>query len=146
MNADLLKLYTRDLEKLIAELEAYPNEASLWRIAGEIKNSAGNLALHLVGNLNQYIGATLGGTDFIRNRDSEFALKNMPRAELIGKLRDTIAVLGKTLPTLDAASLEATYPLETLGYPMSTGYFLIHLYGHLNYHLGQINYHRRLVA
>jgi uncharacterized damage-inducible protein DinB len=146
MTSELLKLYRRDLEKLIAELEAYPSEESLWRVTGEIKNSAGNLALHLIGNLNHFIGVKLGGTDFIRDRDSEFALKNVPRAEIIEKLRDTLAVLETTLPKLDAAVLEETYSLEVMGYPMTTGYFLIHLYGHLSYHLGQINYHRRLVA
>ncbi len=146
MTSELLELYRRDLEKLISELEAYPNEESLWRVSGEIKNSSGNLALHLIGNLSHFIGVKLGGTDFVRDRDSEFALKNVSRAEIIEKLHHTLAVLEATLPTLDAATLEATYPLEVMGYPMTTGYFLIHLYGHLSYHLGQINYHRRLTA
>ena len=146
MTSELLKLYRRDLEKLISELEAYPNEESLWRVSGEIKNSGGNLALHLIGNLNHFIGVKLGGTDFVRDRDSEFALKNVSRAEIIEKLHHTLAVLEATLPALDSATLEATYPLEVMGYPMTTGYFLIHLYGHLSYHLGQINYHRRLTA
>ncbi len=146
MTNELVKLFKRDLEKLIAELEAYPSEESLWRVSGEIKNPAGNLVLHLIGNLNHFIGVKLGGTNFIRDRDSEFALRNVPRAELIQKLHDTIMVLEKTLPILDAASLETTYPLEVMGYPMTTQYFLIHLYGHLNWHLGQVNYHRRLVG
>jgi uncharacterized damage-inducible protein DinB len=146
MTNELVKLFKRDLEKLIAELEAYPSEESLWRVSGEIKNSSGNLALHIIGNLNHFIGAKLGGTNFIRDRDSEFALRNVPRAEIIGKLRDTITVLESALPNLDSAALEAIYPLEVMGYPMTTQYFLIHLYGHLSYHLGQVNYHRRLVA
>ena len=146
MTSELLKLYRRDLEKLISELEAYPSEESLWRVSGEIKNSGGNLALHLIGNLNHFIGVKLGSTDFVRDRDSEFALSNLPRAEIIEKLHHTLAVLEATLPALDATTLEATYPLEVMGYPMTTGYFLIHLYGHLSYHLGQINYHRRLTA
>jgi hypothetical protein len=145
MTAELLKLYRRDFEKLITELETYPSEESLWTVSGEIKNSSSNLALHLIGNLNHFIGVKLGGTDFVRDRDSEFALKNVPRAEIIQKLRNTLVVLETTLPTLDAVALEATFPLEVLGYPMTTSYFLIHLYGHLNYHLGQINYHRRLL-
>jgi Protein of unknown function (DUF1572) len=146
MTSELLKLFKRDLEKLISELEAYPSEESIWRVTGEIKNSSGNLALHLIGNLNHFIGVKLGGTNFIRDRDSEFALRDVPRAEIIQKLRDTIAVLETTIPKLDAAAVEAIYPLEVMGYPMTTGYFLIHLYGHLSYHLGQVNYHRRLVA
>jgi uncharacterized damage-inducible protein DinB len=146
MTSELLKLYRRDLEKLISEISAYPSEESLWRVSGEIKNSAGNLALHLIGNLNHFIGVKLGGTDFIRDRDSEFSLRSVPRAEIIEKLRDTLAVLETTLPTLDQAILVETYPLEVMGYPMTTGYFLIHLYGHLSYHLGQVNYHRRLLV
>ncbi len=145
MTAELLKLFKRDLEKLITEIEAYPSEESIWLVTGEIKNSAGNLVLHLIGNLNHFIGTKLGNTDFVRDRDAEFAVRDVPRAELIGKLHDTMAVLETTLPTLDTAALEATFPLEVLGYPMTTGYFLIHLYGHLSYHLGQVNYHRRLV-
>ncbi len=146
MTNDLVNLFRRDLGKLIAELEAYSSEAVIWAVAGEIKNSAGTLVLHLVGNLNHFIGVKLGGTNFIRDREAEFALRDIPRAELIQKLRDTLAMLETTLPTLDAASLEAAYPLEVMGYPMTTQYFLIHLYGHLNWHLGQINYHRRLMA
>jgi hypothetical protein len=146
MTQNLLQLYRRDLDKLITELEAYPTEAALWRVAGEIKNSAGNLTLHLIGNLNLFIGVKLGNSDFVRDRDAEFALRDVPRADLVQKLRQTITMLETTLPTLTSAVLEETYPLEVLGYPMSTQYFLIHLYGHLNYHLGQVNNHRRLVA
>jgi uncharacterized damage-inducible protein DinB len=142
---ELLKLYRRDLEKLVKELEAYPDEASIWAIAGEIKNSAGNLALHLIGNLNQFIGVNLGGTDFVRDRDAEFNSRHIPRAELIQKLRDTTATLERVLTNPHLAPLEATYPQDVLGHPMTTQYFLIHLYGHLNWHLGQINYHRRLI-
>jgi hypothetical protein len=145
MTTNLVFLYRRDLEKLIAELEAYTAEADIWRTTGEIKNPAGNLALHLIGNLNHFIGVKLGTSNFVRDRDAEFSLRDVPRAELVQQLRQTISMLETTLPTLDAAVLEAPYPLEVLGYPMTTGFFLIHLYGHLNYHLGQVNYHRRLV-
>jgi uncharacterized damage-inducible protein DinB len=142
MNEELLKLFRRDLEKLITELEAYPDETAVWRVDGEIKNSAGNLALHLIGNLNGFIGVKLGGTDFVRDRDAEFASRDLPRATLVAQVRDTIAVLERVLLDVNP---EATYPQEVLGYPMTTRYFLMHLYGHLNYHLGQINYHRRLL-
>ena len=144
MTSALLKLFRRDLEKLITELEAYPSDNAVWQLADGIKNSAGTLTLHLIGNLNQFIGVKLGNTNFIRDREAEFALRDVPRAELIGKLHETIAVLEAVLPKLDTAALEQTYPLEVLGYPMTTEYFLLHLYGHLGYHLGQVNYHRRL--
>jgi hypothetical protein len=146
MTQDLNKLYQRDLAKLNVELEAYPNEASIWLIAPDIKNPAGNLALHLVGNLNQYIGVDLGGTDYKRDRDAEFNLKDVPRAELIAMVKATMGMIETVLSGLETSKVEQVFPKEVLGYPMSTNYFLLHLYGHLNWHLGQINYHRRLTT
>ncbi len=146
MTQNLIKLFQRDLAKLVVELEAYPSEGSLWRVAPEIKNPAGNLALHLVGNLNQFIGVDLGGTDFKRDRDAEFNSTNVSRAEIIQAIHHTSIMIEKVLSHLDQTRLEQLFPEEVLGYPMTTGYFLLHLYGHLNWHLGQINYHRRLVA
>ncbi len=145
MNNELSKLYQRDLAKLVVELEGYPSEASIWTVAHDIKNSAGNLALHLVGNLNQFIGLDLGGTEYKRDRDAEFNTKNVPRAELITMVKATSGLIETVLSTLDNDKLEKIFPKETLGYPMTTRYFLMHLYGHLNWHLGQINYHRRLL-
>ncbi len=146
MISDILPLYRRDLEQLIRELEAYPNEHSLWSVMGEIKNPAGNIALHVIGNLNHFIGVGLGQTDFKRDREAEFSRRDVPRAEIVQGLRSTLTMLERVLPNLDSEALEAIYPQEVLGYPMSTQYFLIHLYGHLNWHLGQINYHRRLTG
>jgi hypothetical protein len=146
MTQDLIKLYQRDLAKLVVELEAYPTEDSLWLVVPEIKNPAGNLALHLIGNLNQYIGVDLGGTDYQRDRNAEFNSKNVPRAEMIRLVHHTSIMIEKVLGSLELATLEQVFRKEVLGYPMTTGYFLLHLYGHLNWHLGQINYHRRLIA
>jgi Protein of unknown function (DUF1572) len=145
MTDHLIALFKRDLEKLVLELEAYTDESKLWARAGEVKNPAGNLVLHLHGNLNHFVGKTLGHLEFMRDREAEFSRSGVPRAELIEMVRQTSAMLEKVLPSLSDADLAATYPLEVLGYPMTTGYFLIHLYGHLNWHLGQVNYHRRLV-
>jgi uncharacterized damage-inducible protein DinB len=145
VNQDLIDLFQRDLKKLIAELEAYPDEAGLWTKAGEIKNSAGNLALHLIGNLNQFIGVDLGGTDFKRDREAEFNSSGMARAEIIKQLEATITTIETVVGSLTNAQLEAKFPKEVLGHAMTTQGFLLHLYGHLNYHLGQVNYHRRLL-
>jgi uncharacterized damage-inducible protein DinB len=141
----LISLFTRDLNKLKAEIEAYQNEEALWKTDKSIANSAGNLCLHLVGNLNTYIGAQLGNSGYIRQRDLEFSLKDIPRSELIEQIEKTIGVVNSILVKLSAEDLEKEYPIEPLGYTMTTEYFLIHLYGHLNYHVGQINYHRRLL-
>ncbi len=138
-------IITRDLQKLKTELEAYKTEANLWRIEKSIANSAGNLCLHLVGNLNAYIGATLGQTGYVRDRDTEFSLKDIPRKELIQKIEATIAVVNKVLPTLSHETLQNEFPLLVLKEKTSTEYFLVHLASHLGYHLGQVNYHRRLI-
>jgi Protein of unknown function (DUF1572) len=145
MTEHLLALFKRDLEKLVLELEAYTDESKLWLQAGEVKNPAGNLVLHLHGNLNMFVGKLLGKLDFVRDREAEFSRSNVPRTELIAMVHATSAMLETVLPSLNPEDLEKPYPLEVLGYPMTTGYFLIHLYGHLNWHLGQVNYHRRLV-
>lgn len=141
----LQSLYTRDLNKLKAEIEAYQNEEILWKTDKNISNSAGNLCLHLVGNLNTYIGAQLGNSGYIRQRDLEFSLKDIPRAELIQQIEKTIDVIFFSLGKITEEDLKKDYPTEPLGYTMTTEYFLIHLYGHLHYHVGQINYHRRLL-
>lgn len=141
----LKSLYSRDLNKLKAEIEAYQNEENLWIADKNISNSAGNLCLHLIGNLNHFIGAQLGNTDYVRHRELEFSLKNIPRTELIEKIEATTAIIDSVLNQLPDTEMEKEYPLIVFEDKMTTGYFLIHLLSHLDYHLGQINYHRRLL-
>jgi len=141
----LNSLFKRELLKLKTEIESYKQESNLWKVEKNIANSGGNLCLHLIGNLNTYIGATLGQTGYVRNRDAEFALKNIPKQELIQKVEETIHVVDQVLPNITAEQLEKEYPMIVLKEPTSTEYFLVHLATHLTYHLGQINYHRRLI-
>ena len=141
----LKPLFHRELNKLKQEIELYKEEGKLWIIDKAIANSGGNLCLHLIGNLNTYIGKELGGTDYIRNRDLEFSQKDIPRIELLKKIDETILVVEKTLDTVTNQQLEEEYPAIVFAEKMSTGFFLIHLLAHLTYHLGQINYHRRLL-
>ena len=146
MNAEIIaKLLQRDLEKLKQELLQYRDETLIWKSVPGISNSAGNLCLHLVGNLNTYIGAELGQSGYIRNRELEFSQKDIPREELIQKIEGTIEVVTQTLDRLPAEALAQEYPLLVLKEKTSTGYFLTHLAVHLGYHLGQINYHRRIL-
>lgn len=145
MLESLAKLYDRDLQKLKTEIESYQNEADLWVIESEINNSAGNLCLHLIGNLNHYIGHQLGGTDYVRNRPLEFSDKNVPKAILIEKIEATRAMLKQVLLPISSETLAQKHTEEFYGGNDSNEFFLIHLLSHLNYHLGQVNYHRRLV-
>jgi uncharacterized damage-inducible protein DinB len=145
MKNDLIKLFQRDLKVLYKEIEAYKNEAQLWQTAEGINNSGGNLALHLVGNLKTYIGKNLGKLPYIRDRDAEFSSKNIPRKIVLAYIEESLDIVTKTLESLPENTLSAIYPENVLSYEMTTQYFLIHLHGHLTYHLGQINYHRRIL-
>ena len=141
----LSTMYARDLKQLVHEVQAYSDEAGLWVLQSEIKNTAGNLCLHLVGNLNHFIGAQLGNTGYVRNRPEEFAAKNVARETMVREVEATAIMVNKVLADLSVADLEKDYPIEMFGGVQKTGYMLIHLLTHLNYHLGQINYHRRLL-
>lgn len=139
-------LFERELDKLEAEIKQYPDEASVWKLEGDIKNPGGNLCLHLCGNLQQYIGEQLGHSGYQRNRPLEFSARNVSRALLLNEVQKTKLVVSATLKKLNDESIRQMYPEEVLGYPMTTVFFLTHLLAHLGYHLGQINYHRRLIG
>ena len=141
----LKTLFHRDLVKLKTEIELYHDEKKIWYVEKSIANSAGNLCLHLVGNLNTYIGVGLGKTNYVRERPLEFSLKDIPKAELIKKVEKTIVVVENGLSSLNANQLNEDFPMIIWDKPTEMAYTLIHLITHLNYHLGQINYHRRLL-
>jgi hypothetical protein len=142
----LKSLFTRDLNKLKSEIELYRNESDIWKIQEGITNSAGNLCLHLIGNLNTYVGAEFGKTGYIRNRALEFSLKDIPKTELVSKIEETIVVVNHALNNISEEELKMEFPLLVFESKTSTEFFLIHLTTHLAYHLGQINYHRRLLT
>lgn len=141
----LLKLFDRDLLRLEEEINLYPTEESIWRLSGAIKNTSGNLCLHLCGNLQHYIGKNLGRITYTRDRDNEFAAKGISKAQLIAEVQKTRQTVRESLETLKPSVLEAEYPEKINEQSVTTAYFLIHLTAHLNYHLGQINYHRRIL-
>ncbi|SMC94291.1 DinB family protein [Pedobacter africanus] len=146
LKESLKALFIRDLNRLKSEIEQYQDEKNLWRIDKNITNSAGNLCLHLVGNLNTFIGAELGKTGYIRDRPLEFSLKDVPRAELIRKVEATIEVVNNAIDNLAEQDLESDYPQSKIVEGgSSVAFILMHLSTHLVYHLGQINYHRRLL-
>ncbi len=141
----LILLFNKDLRRLKKEMLLYKDETNIWKIEGEITNTAGNLCLHLVGNLNYFIGTEIGKTDYIRKREEEFSLKNVPRVTLIKMVDETIAIVDNVLRSLTESQLREEYPIEVFKEKMTVGYFILRLNNHLNYHLGQINYHRRLL-
>ena len=141
----LIEIFERDLNRLKEEINSYQDEHNLWLAKGSVKNSAGNLCLHVVGNLNHFIGAVLGNTDYIRNREKELNDKHIPKDALISRIDNVIEVINQTLGNLKQDDYDKVYPINVFGNEMTTQFFLIHLTTHVNYHLGQINYHRRLL-
>ena len=138
-------LFKRDLLRLREEISSYQTDANIWKVSEAISNSGGNLCLHLVGNLNTYIGKELGKTNYLRNRELEFSLKNVPRTDLIVMIDETTEIVMSVLDSLTPEEMQLDFPVLVLERVTTTEYMLIHLASHLNYHLGQINYHRRLL-
>ena len=146
MQPKLYPFFERDLLKLIEELNLYRTDEDIWKVPEGISNPAGNLVLHLAGNLQHFIGATLGKTGYVRERDREFSQKGLSRALLITQVEETNAVLRQTLSRLSEEDLEKDFPIPINNHVSSTITVLVYLLAHLNYHLGQVNYHRRLTA
>jgi len=142
----LAALYFRDLTRLIQELQAFPSDEILWKRAPGVKNSAGNLVLHLEGNLREYIGRQLGQVAYSRARDQEFTFSGLPREELVRRMEQVKELVVKVIAQLAESELAATHPERVLEIDMTSHDLLVHLHGHLNFHLGQIDYLRRVLT
>jgi hypothetical protein len=144
--ADIARLLARELTSFRVEVELFPDDASLWRTLPGVSNPAGTLALHAAGNLRHFIGAVLGGSGYRRDRDAEFATRDLSRAELAKQLAATAEEVASVLAKLDPAVVEQPYPLAIGGVTPRTGLFLLHLSAHLAFHLGQAGYLRRALT
>jgi hypothetical protein len=144
--ADLAAMLDRDLRTLRRELEAYPDERQIWQAVPGLANTAGTLALHLAGNLQHYVGARWGGTGYVRNRDAEFARRDVPRAELIAEIERARTAVAAGLGAVRPQELDAEFPELIGGCRIRTGDFLVHTAVHLAYHLGQVDSHRRVIT
>lgn len=137
---------TRELRAIKREIEAYPDDARVWQGIPGTPNTGGTLALHVAGNIQHFFGAILGRDGYQRNRDAEFARRDVPREELLAGLDAAIRSVDRTFERLSAASLADPYPEPIAKRTVSTQFFLVHLASHLAYHLGQLDYHRRAVT
>ena len=146
LSTEIAGLYARDLKRLVQELRAFPDTASLWKTAPGVTNAAGTLALHLEGNLREFIGRQMGRIEFTRNRPLEFSARGVEQAELIARIEAVMELIPSVISALSDADLAAVHPEPYNGGPITTIKFLVHLEGHLNYHLGQIDYLRRFVT
>jgi hypothetical protein len=145
LSAELAALFRRDLARLVRQHEATP-DGDLWRVVPGVSNSAGNLLLHLNGNLREYIGRQLGGVPYQRDRPREFAASNVERTEMAAALAELVTLIPGVLEAVPDAGWDETFPENVLGMPLTNRQFVLHLYGHLHYHLGQIDYLRRVLT
>lgn len=136
----------RELRALDREIAAYPDDRSPWQTTGGVTNSAGTLTLHIAGNLRHFIGSTLGQSGYKRNRDAEFSTRDLSRDELRAAVQATIAELESAFDKITVEQLETPYPLLIQERRVRTVDWLVHLSAHIGYHLGQIDYHRRLLT
>ena len=139
-------LISRELGAMKRELDAYPDEAAVWKALPGLPNSGGTLALHVAGNLQHFLGSILMHDGYVRTRDLEFSRRDVSRAELKAGLDAAIASAERTMRALPDAAVQAAYPEPIRERTVSTDLWLLHLSTHLAYHLGQIDYHRRAVT
>jgi hypothetical protein len=142
----ITNVLTRELKALRREIESYPTEHDLWAIPAGIANPGGNLALHLTGNLQYFVGNVLGKNGYVRNRDSEFGTRDIPRADLLREIDNAIAAVELGMSKIREEDLAKPFPEKVGGVSSSTGAFLAHFATHLAYHLGQVDYHRRMLT
>ena len=142
----ITNVITRELKALRREIETYPSDADLWEVRPGITNPGGNLALHLAGNIQYFLGNVLGKSGYVRNRDAEFADKDVPRAELLREIDNAIAAVQAGMSKITESDLAKPYPEAVGGVSSTTGAFLAHFATHLAYHLGQVDYHRRILT
>lgn len=146
MTDDIRRLIVRELSAFAREVEMFPDDESLFRTLPGVTNSAGNLALHVCGNLKHFVGAVLGGTGYVRNREAEFQARSGRREDVARELRETAAIVRETLDRLPGEALDKPYPQPVANLQLPCGLFLTHLAVHLAFHLGQAGYLRRVVT
>ena len=143
---ELAALFARDLQRLVQELRAFPDDTTVWQVAPGVTNAAGTLALHLEGNLREFVGRHLGGLAYTRDRPLEFSARGVRRDELVARAGEVAEMVPRVIGALADEALGATYPVPYYGASLPTRQFLMHLLAHLNYHLGQVDYLRRFAT
>ena len=140
------RVLLRDIDTLVAQVRAYPSDDALWAPVDGIANPGGALIHHVCGNLRHFIGARIGTSGFVRDRDAEFADRGIPQDALEAMAVATRADVEAGLDHLRDDQLDETFVEPVGGATFTTGQFLVHATAHLAYHLGQIDYHRRVVT
>ena len=143
---DIKRALIRELEGFKRELALFPDDESVWQTVPGVTNSAGNLALHVAGNVQYFIGAGLGRSGYVRDREREFGRRSGSREEVAAEVDAAIAVLLNVMPRLTREQLDAEFPEPLMGLTFRTQALLIHLCAHAGFHLGQAGYARRALT
>ncbi len=143
---ELKTVLLRDIAGVERELGLYHDDASVWKNLPGLPNSAGNLILHLAGNLQHFFGTALGNTGYVRNRDAEFTRRDVSRSELSKELENARQAVLAAFANLTEEKLEQPHPVKITDTAFSNRLAILQLVTHLAYHLGQIDYHRRVVT
>ena len=143
LQKEFVHFFHQYLDQLHSEITDYPSENLMWVVVEGINNSGGNLCTHLIGNLNHYIGQVIGNTGYQRNRPLEFSCMDVPREQLLKDIEATKTMIETVVSGIE--DLTTAYPPEVFGRAGSIQHFLLHLLAHLGYHIGQVNYHRRIL-
>jgi len=139
------KFFRENLQSLHNEINSFEHEEDLWEIKGTIKNPPANIAMHMCGNLKHYIGHGIGNNGYIRNRDLEFSIKGLSKEQILNEINSTIEALDAVFEKLTYDDLLKNYEHDYYGENKKIAFVLSILSQHLGYHLGQINYYRRLI-
>jgi len=143
---DIARILVRELEGFARELQMFPDDASVWTTVPGVTNSAGNLALHVAGNLQYHIGTIFGGTGYVRDRDAEFSRRSGSRAEILAELDAAIRVVRHVLPGISRERFDGEFPEPVMGMRFRTSLLMLHLCAHAGFHLGQAGYLRRVIT
>jgi uncharacterized damage-inducible protein DinB len=147
---DLAKMFRKDarvgLEKYLPQIVRclqLLSEKEIWWRPNDASNAAGNIVLHLCGNLRQWIISGLGGARDARQRDTEFSERGpIPRRTLIRQLKTTVEETCQIIDRISAEKLSQDFPIQ--GYRVSGLVAITHVYEHFAYHAGQIAYLTKL--
>lgn len=138
--------FAKYLTQLKNEITSYRTEDGLWHMAEGIGNAPATLALHLCGNLQYNIGDVIGKSGYVRNRDYEFSQRGISREKILEEIANTETMILPVLEKLTVEDLGKKFEDSWHGENETIADALIRLALHLGYHVGQINYHKRVLG
>jgi uncharacterized damage-inducible protein DinB len=142
LGSQFLSFSTAKLRQFAGRIETalgMLSDEQIWLRSGENSNAAGNLCLHLAGNVRQWIIHGVGGKPDIRVRAREFQARGgVSRAELLERLRSTVEEACGVIEACEPAGLLRT--VRPQNYDVTVLEAIYHVVEHFAQHTGQILY------